>query len=79
MRKGNKKYWFLDNLTWLFEELKMKSMMELAKELCLLHNIPDPRSLAGSIRFMVKKYFTEDQIKQLKKERIFHTNKPRSV
>jgi hypothetical protein len=56
-----------------------KSMAQLAKELAEQHSTPemplDPASLAGSIRFLVYRYFTKQERALMKKERAFHKNK----
>lgn len=59
-RPSNKLYHQLDDLDWLFEELKKKTISELAKELDLPQN---------SVRFRVMQYFPDDWKKQIKKSR----------
>ncbi len=72
-----KKYTFLDNIPALYEELKTKSMKELAKELCEKHKLDTPgsvtwadttNSLAGCIRFRVQRYLNDGQ-STIKRER----------
>jgi len=72
----NKKYHFLSDHTWLKEELLHKSMAQLAKELSEIHNV-DKTILAGSIRFVVYRYFTKQERALMKKDRAFHKNRKR--
>jgi hypothetical protein len=74
----NKKYFFLDDKKWLFEQLQSKSMAELASELAETYKV-DKASLAGSIRFIVYRYFTKLERNLIKKERAFHKNKRKPV
>ena len=80
MRKGNIKYEFLLNKPQLILDLQVMSMMQLAKQKCEEHNYQkpydNPQSLAGSIRFAIKDC-TDEQKNSFKKERVYHTNKPR--
>ena len=70
----NKKYYYLDDMVWLFEQLKTKSMKQLARELSQRYG--DPIGiLAGCIRFRVHRYFTKDQKDQIRRQRAFHKNK----
>lgn len=70
----NKKFYFLDNKEWLLAQLLTKSMAQLAKELSEQYG-HEKASLAGSIRFMVYRYFTKQERALMKKERAFHRNR----
>lgn len=70
----NKKYHMLDDRIWLKEQLATKSMAQLAKELAEEHGL-EKASLAGSIRFIVYRYFTKQERAAMKKERAFHKNR----
>lgn len=52
-------------------------MAQLAKELAEEYGL-EKASLAGSIRFVVYRYFTKEERKQMKKERAFHKNRKKS-
>lgn len=67
----NKKYHFLDNKSWLFEELCKRPMHILAEDLAKISGV-QAKVLAGCIRFRVNRYFSKEQIKLIKKCRIFH-------
>ena len=69
-----KKYHILDDKEWLFAQLIQKSMADLAEELAKEYGVPK-RNMAGSIRFMVYRYFSKDQRNLLKKDRAFHKNR----
>lgn len=70
----NKKYTFLDDRIWLREQLMEKSMAQLAEELAEKYGL-EKANLAGSIRFLVYRYFTKQERALMKKERAFHKNK----
>lgn len=70
----NKKYHFLDDHAGLFEQLKLKTMFRYAKEISKDQGL-DARTIFGCIRFIVNRYFTEDQIKQIKKGNTFKKKK----
>jgi hypothetical protein len=57
---ANKKFYDLSDVNWLFEQLKMKSMAELAKEVGC-HR--------GSVEWIVRTKFSEDMQKQVKYQR----------
>lgn len=65
-RKANKKYHFLDDLDWLYEQLKTMSMQAFAK----LHGVPH-----NSLRHRVLKYFTEEMKANIIYERVPHTRR----
>lgn len=68
-----KKYTFLDDHKTLYEKLKDKSMMEMAKELAEGMKRPElVMNLFGSIRYRVMRYFTEEERKLLKRDRDFN-------
>lgn len=73
----NKKYWFLDDKEWLKQQLMIKSMAELAAELAEQHGC-EKVNLAGSIRFLVYRYFTKQERSMMKKQRAFHKNRKKS-
>lgn len=66
LRGSNHKYWQLDNLDELFETLKVKSIGEFCKET----NIP-----YNSVRYRCQRYFTEEMLNQIKKDRKYHKKK----
>ena len=72
----NKRYHQLSDLEWLRDKLRDKSMSQLATELSAEFGW-SKQSVAASIRFMVQRYFTKDEIKNIKREREFHKNKKR--
>jgi hypothetical protein len=49
-------------------------MKELSLKLSEETGIPEPY-LYGSIRFRVKRYFTEEMLSKIKRQRAFHVNK----
>lgn len=69
LRNSNHKYYMLDDLDMLFERLKEVSVGKLAKEL----NVPQ-----NSIRYRVMRYFTEEQIAAIKKDRRYHRKRKTS-
>lgn len=70
----NKRYYFLDDREWLKNQLMQKSMAELAEELAEEHGC-EKVNLAGSIRFVVYRYFTKQERALMKKDRAFHKNR----
>jgi hypothetical protein len=70
---ANRKYDMLADTQWLIQELKQKSMSELADELSIIYGMPKA-NLAGSIRFRVFRDLTEEERLAIKKERSFHKN-----
>lgn len=60
IRGSNQKYTELNDLDWLFEELKHTTRAELAKKLGVPYN---------SINYRVHKYFSEEKLKQIIVER----------
>lgn len=67
VRGSNKFYTELDDLDWLFEQLKVKSMAQLADELKI------PYTSRNVIRHRVEKYFPQEWKDQIKRERKPHT------
>lgn len=65
-RGSNRKYTELDDLDSLYTTLLSKSMGELAKETGIPYN---------SIRHRVHKYFTQEMIDRIKRDRCFHKKK----
>jgi hypothetical protein len=65
-RGSNRKYVELDDLDNLFTILLTKSIGQFAKETGIPYN---------SIRHRVHKYFTQEMIDKIRRERRFHTKK----
>ena len=65
-RGANKKYVFLDDLDWLYENLKVMSMSAFAK----LHGCP-----FNSVRSRVMKYFTAEMKASIIYERVPHSRR----
>lgn len=63
LRGSNKKYKDLDDLDWLFEQLQIMSIGQFCKKFNYPYN---------SVRYRVRRYFTEDQLALIKKDRAFH-------
>ena len=63
MRGSNHKYYVLDDLDNLYQLLLTKSIAQLSKELDVPQN---------SIRYRCFRYFSDEQLKAIKKERRFH-------
>lgn len=60
LRKSNHKYDCLDNIDELYKVLLTKSIGELSRETGIPNN---------SIRYRTRRYFTEDQLASIKKDR----------
>lgn len=73
----NKRYFFLDDKDWLRQQLMSKSMAELAEDLAIEHGLKKA-NLAGSIRFIVYRYFSKQERALMKKERAFHKNRKKT-
>ena len=70
VRGSNKKYPILDDLDALFEMLKVKTKMQVAKEL----GVP-----FGSLNYIINKYFPEEWLKLIRIQRRPHRKYRRSA
>ena len=65
IRNSNKLYTQLDDLDWVYSELKVMSMAQFAEK----HKVP-----YNSVRHRVHKYFPPEWLSSIKRQRRFHTN-----
>ncbi len=63
LRGSNKKYHFLDDLDYLYSELQVISIGDLAKKLKVPYN---------SIRYRVRRYFPKEWLDNIVKDRKYH-------